>query len=93
MFRGVTAAAGALLVCVWAWNLFGIADLVIAIATGFLTSPSPLQLFAFSIPNEIISAYPLVLVPVYLVPLSVLLHLASLAKLRHDLARGTLKAA
>ncbi len=78
---------------VWAWNVFGIADLVVAVGTGFLTSPSPLQLFAFANPNEIISVFPLVLVPVYLVPLSVLLHFASLAKLRHETASGHLKAA
>jgi hypothetical protein len=31
----------------------------------------------------LISLYPLVMVPVFLVPLAVLLHLASLQKLRH----------
>jgi hypothetical protein len=77
---------------VWAWNVFGIADLVVAVGTGFLTSPSSLQLFAFANPSEIISTFPLVLVPVYLVPLSILLHFASLAKLRHATASGRLKA-
>jgi len=33
-------------------------------------------------PNELISAFPLVMVPVFSVPLSILLHLASLKKLR-----------
>ena len=50
------------------WNLFGLADLVIAVSAGFLTSPSPFQLFDFEAPNELISAFPLVLVPVFLVP-------------------------
>jgi hypothetical protein len=45
-----------------------------------LSSPSPFQLFAFDLPNELISEFPLVLVPVFLVPVSVLLHLASLSK-------------
>ena len=63
------------------WNLFGVADLIVAVGTGFLTSPSSLQTFAFDNPNELISAFPLVLVPVYLVPLSIVLHLASLTKL------------
>jgi hypothetical protein len=70
-----------------AWNLFGLADLVVAVTTGFLTSPSAFQLFAFDLPNELISRFPLVLIPVFLVPLSVLLHLASLAKLRRDALR------
>jgi hypothetical protein len=32
-------------------------------------------------PNELITLYPLVLIPVFLVPVSILVHLASLAKL------------
>ena len=65
-----------------AWNLFGIGDLVVAVTTGFLTSPSRFQLLSFERPNELIGAFPLVLIPVFAVPLSVLLHLASLYKLR-----------
>ena len=71
-----------------AWNLFGLADLVVAVTAGFLTSPSAFQLFAFDLPNELISQFPLVLIPVFLVPLSVLLHLASLTKLRRDALRN-----
>jgi hypothetical protein len=67
---------------VLAWNIFGIADLVVAVAIGFATAPSPVQLVALDSPNVLISAFPLVLIPVFLVPLSILLHLASLAKLR-----------
>jgi hypothetical protein len=67
---------------VTAWNVFGIFDLVVAVGTGFATSPSQLQLLALDRPNELVSLFPLVLVPAYLVPLSILLHLASLAKLR-----------
>jgi hypothetical protein len=66
-----------------AWNLLGLADLVVALTTGFLTSPSALQRFAFDAPNVLVSRYPLVMVPVFLVPLAILLHLASLHKLRH----------
>jgi len=65
-----------------AWNFLGIADLVVAVTTGFLTSPSPVQLLALDHPNQLIGAFPLAIIPVFLVPLSVLLHLASLKKLR-----------
>lgn len=65
-----------------AWNVFGITDLVVALATGFMTAPSPLQLFAFDAPNDLIDRFPLVLIPVFLVPLSIVLHIASLTKLR-----------
>jgi hypothetical protein len=64
-----------------AWNIFGIVDLIVAVASGFSTSPSPFQLFAFDQPNELVSMFPLVLIPTYLVPVSVLLHIASLTKL------------
>jgi hypothetical protein len=66
-----------------AWNLLGIADLVVAVTTGFLTSPSPLQVLALDKPNRLVGQYPLVMIPVFLVPLAFLLHFASLRKLRH----------
>ena len=62
------------------WNGFGIADLVVAVATGFMSSPSPLQLVSFDLPNTMIADFPLALVPVFAVPLAILLHFASLAK-------------
>jgi hypothetical protein len=60
------------------WNLFGIADLIVALTTGFLTSPSPFQRFAFDHPHQLIAMFPLVLIPTFLVPLSFLLHIISL---------------
>jgi hypothetical protein len=78
---------------VLAWNIFGLLDLVVAVTMGFLTSPSPLQLLSLDAPNQLISAFPLVMVPVFAVPLSILLHLASLAKLRAASSRGAVAAA
>lgn len=66
------------------WNWLGIADLVVAVTTGFLTSPSPIQLLALDSPNRLISAFPLVTIPVFLVPMSILFHFASLKKLREE---------
>lgn len=66
------------------WNVLGLADLVVAVGTGVLTSPSPFQLFAFDNPNVLVSIYPLVLVPTFLVPVSVLMHFASLQKLARE---------
>ncbi len=66
----------------WAWNILGLTDLTVAVATGMVTAPSPIQQFASDLPSELLGAFPLVLIPIYLVPLSVLLHLASLTKLR-----------
>jgi hypothetical protein len=71
------------------WNLFGIADLVIAVGTGFLTSLSPYQMLAFDHPNALIAQDPFVLVPTFFVPLSIILHGLSLWKLRR-FGTGTL---
>lgn len=65
-----------------AWNVLGITDFTVALTAGFLSSPGPLQRFAFGDPsNPLIGAYPLVMIPVFAVPLSVLLHAGSLTKL------------
>ncbi len=64
-----------------AWNLLGVADFLVAFAAGFATGLSPLQLAAFDNPNTLIAAFPLVLIPVYLVPLWTILHIVSLTKL------------
>jgi hypothetical protein len=67
-----------------AWNVFGILDLIVAVATGFLTAPSRLVSLDIQPTSELITVLPMVLIPVYLVPLSIMLHLASLAKLRRE---------
>jgi hypothetical protein len=64
------------------WNIAGILDLVVAVAMGFLSSPGPFQALALENPNMLITAYPLVLVPLYAVPLSILLHLTALKRLK-----------
>ena len=69
--------------------MFGLLDLVVALGTGFLTSPSPFQLLSLAAPNTLVSAFPLVLIPVFAVPLSVLLHVASLMKLRRETVQET----
>jgi hypothetical protein len=65
-------------------NVFGLLDLVVAVSTGFLTSPSPIQILSLSAPNQLISAFPLVMAPVFAVPISVLLHIVSLMKLSRE---------
>jgi hypothetical protein len=66
------------------WNWLGIADLVIAVTTGFLSAPSQFQVFSLAAPNILIGTFPLVMIPIYVVPLSLILHLASLTKLRQS---------
>jgi hypothetical protein len=66
------------------WNLFGIADLAVAVGAGFLTAPSLVQPIVVEPSNHLITLFPLVLIPVLLVPVSIVLHLASLSKLRRS---------
>ena len=63
------------------WNVAGVVDLAVAIGTGFLSSPGPLHVLAADNPNHLITAFPLALVPLFAVPLSVVLHLAALKRL------------
>jgi hypothetical protein len=68
----------------YAWSLFGIADLVVAIAMGAMTSPGRPHLLAFDAPNLLISSYPLVMVPTFAVPLALMLHGLVLLRLRRQ---------
>src|SRR6266849_1628750 len=79
---------------VYAWCLFGIADLVVAITMGAMTSPGRAHLFAFEAPNLLISSYPLVMVPTFAVPLALMLHGLVLWRLgRETASTGRLAAA
>jgi hypothetical protein len=64
-----------------AFNMAGIADLVIAVGTGFLSAPSPLRIFFSGPSTEVMTVLPMVLIPTFLVPTFVLLHVVSLRKL------------
>ena len=63
------------------WNLLGILDLVVAITTGALSSA-----LASNVPGVVttgpMAQLPLLLIPAYLVPLFVMLHLAALLQAR-----------
>ncbi|MGH9807151.1 MAG: hypothetical protein ACRD9W_07790, partial [Terriglobia bacterium] len=78
--RAPSATAG----LVRAWNVFGILDLAVAVTTGFMTAPSLLQPIPVEPSSDLMTVLPMVLIPVYLVPLSIVLHLASLAKLHRS---------
>ena len=72
-----------------AWNVLGILDLTVAVTLGFLTSPSAITPIAVHPSSELVTMLPMVLIPVYMVPLSILLHIASLVKLRREQPRAT----
>lgn len=74
------------------WNILGLADLVMAVTLGAITSPGPFQLIVTHAPSIGAGAYPGVLTPAFVVPGAVLLHFLSLRQLcrrsRADAARS-----
>jgi hypothetical protein len=62
------------------WNLFGIADLVVAVGAGSTLLAGPLSsVFAAETTTAVVVRFPLGTIPTFLVPISVTLHLYSLA--------------
>ena len=59
---------------VYVWSIFGIADLILAIVMGIMTSPGRLHILALDTPNFLLSSYPLVMIPTFGVPLALMLH-------------------
>ena len=74
---------------VYAWCIFGIADLVVAVTMGAMTSPGRPHLLALEEPNLLISSYPLVMIPTFAVPLALMLHGLVLWRLRRQTAVTT----
>lgn len=64
------------------WNYLGIADMCLALGLGMLTYPRPLQILSAEPSNDLIALFPLVLVPLFAVPLSMLLHIFTLRQLK-----------
>jgi hypothetical protein len=64
-----------------AWNLLGLLDLVVAFAIGLAAAPGPLRLLAVTPSTAALRVLPLVLIPTFVVPLSILLHVVSLRSL------------
>ena len=62
------------------WCVLGIADLVAAVTLGVLNSETSLGLLAGEVTATALSALPLSLIPTYLVPLSIMLHLIALRR-------------
>lgn len=72
--RGGRAAA-------YAWNILGIVDLLVAVSIGTMTQPGRLNLIPVEVANTVGTTYPLVMIPAFAVPLSLILHALSLRQL------------
>ena len=71
-----------------AWNVFGILDLIDRGRHRILDRAVAVRAFEIQPTSELMTVLPMVMIPVYLVPLSIVLHLASLAKLRREAVAG-----
>lgn len=60
------------------WNMFGLLDLVVALALGATINPGPGQLFPTTPSAVPTTEFPLALIPAFYVPLSMVLHILSL---------------
>ena len=66
------------------FNLLGLLDLVVAIGLGIATNPGPTRVFHTTPSAELLTRFPLALVPGFLVPLAFMVHFVSLWQLRRD---------
>ncbi|MFL5403686.1 MAG: hypothetical protein ACJ8BF_12785 [Gemmatimonadales bacterium] len=73
------------------WNAFGLLDLVVAVGmgTGFLAPLLAPDLGARVPPVAAMGVFPMIVVPTFTVPMSVLLHLVALARLRQSARLGS----
>jgi hypothetical protein len=67
------------------WNVLGVADLVTAVFLGATSSPGPIQLFHAEQNSAAMASLPWILIPCFLVPAFLFLHLCTLYRLRKTL--------
>lgn len=67
-----------------AWNLLGMFDLVMAVTLGILASASPLGVLAGEVTTQMMGRFPLSLIPTFFVPLLIIFHLISVARVWHE---------
>lgn len=89
--RGATGARGLAV----GWNVVGLLDLVVAVGmgTGLLAPLLAPGLGARVPPVAVMGVYPMILVPSFAVPMSVVLHLLALGRLRRESRAGSLQSA
>jgi hypothetical protein len=87
LVRGLPGAVGLAV----SWNVVGLLDLGVAVGmgTGFLAPLLVPELGSRVPPAAAMGVFPLILVPTFAVPVSVLLHLLALGRLRHKVRPGS----
>jgi hypothetical protein len=67
---------------IYAWNVLGLTDLVVAVALGTTSAPGPLQIFQGGPNSAIMTSLPWLIIPGFLVPLLAFVHLSIFYRLR-----------
>jgi hypothetical protein len=80
VWRDQMRASGVALV----WNAIGALDLIDAIALGATSAPGPIQIFTGPPSSQIMTTLPWILIPAFLVPIFLSLHLAIFSRLRRS---------
>jgi hypothetical protein len=71
------------------FNVLGILDLTVAVAIGFVAAASPYQLLHTDPSTDAVGVLPLAIIPTLLVPFALVLHVASIQRLRGSHAGET----
>jgi hypothetical protein len=79
-YRQITSARA----IVWIWNLIGIADLIAAVGLGVTSSPGPARLIFTEPSSAIMTTWPWLLIPGFLVPLLFVIHIGIFVRLVKD---------
>ena len=66
---------------IWIWNVIGIADLINAVGLGVISSPGPQRLIFAEPSSAIMTTLPWLLIPGFLVPLLITVHIAVFIRL------------
>jgi hypothetical protein len=69
------------------WNVLGSLDLVLAVTLGVLASATPVGVLAGDVTTRLMGQFPLSMIPIFFVPLLLILHLISLIRVRKE-SRG-----
>jgi hypothetical protein len=69
-------------VILWIWNVVGIADLIAAVGLGATSSPGPLRLIFAEPSSAIMTTLPWLLIPGFIVPLLMTVHIAIFIRLK-----------
>jgi len=69
------------------WNVLGLLDLILAVSLGILTSQSTLGILAGATTSAAVVTFPLSLIPTFLVPFYLMLHLIALDQVRRHWAQ------